>query len=112
MDEIRRRMPEEISRHIAYAQAALRLGRIGKCRLAPQRIGDAPAPFEMLGGRVLGAGAIGKIEREQQARARVGVIGRLGQAQAERFHPRGCFAAGHQGQGEVVMQRGVAAVER
>ena len=65
----------------------------------------------MRGGRVGGAGAIGKIEREQQARARIGVVGRLGQAKAERLHRVGHLAAGHQSQGEVVMQRGIARID-
>ena len=111
MDKVRRHMLKEIGRHVADAQPALGLPRVGKFAFAPQGIGDAPAPIEMLGGRLIGAGAVGQAECEQQAGARVGVVGLLCQAKAERLHRGGRLAAGHQGQGEVVMQRGIAAID-
>ena len=112
MNEIGRRMSEKIGRHIADAQAALRLGCIGIIVILPNGIGQAPAPVEMLGGGGLGTGAVRKIEREQQTRARIGEIGRLGEAGAKRLNCVRRLAAGQQAQGEVVVQRGIAALER
>ena len=55
----------------------------------------------MRGSDFFGAGAVGKIEREQQAAARLGVIRGLGEARAERLDCVSPFTAGEQRQGEV-----------